>query len=58
MIAGSFKFNAVVGVKAVDLIRAFGHNSAYKKARVAFAGFYREKERYTTLPGEIIDSQK
>ena len=32
MIAGSFKFGTVVGVSAVDLIRALGDDRTYEKA--------------------------
>lgn len=53
MIAGFFKFGAVVRVSAVDLIRALGDDRAYEKV----LGFIGENIGIQ-FPGKIIDSHK
>lgn len=57
MIAGSFKFGTVVGVSAVNLIRALDDDTADEKANSAVLGFI-GKNIGTQLPGKIIDSHK
>ncbi|HQU97433.1 MAG TPA: hypothetical protein PLV19_00810 [Nitrosomonas sp.] len=57
MIAGFFKFGAVVSVSAVDLIRALGDDRAYEKASSAVLGFIGENIGIQ-FPGKIIDSHK
>ena len=57
MIAGSFKFGTVVGVSAVNLIRALDDDTADEKANSAVLGSI-WKNIGTQLPGKIIDSHK
>ncbi len=57
VIAGSFKFGTVVGICAVDLIRALGDDRAYEKVSSAVLGFIGENIGIQIF-GEIIDSHE
>jgi len=48
MIAGSFKFGAVVEISAVNLIRALSDDRAYEKASSAVMGFIGELSAYNS----------
>ena len=58
MIAGSFKFGTVVGVSAVDLIRALGNDSGHEKASGAVLCWVLSGKIGIQLPGEVIDGHK
>lgn len=58
MIAGSFKFGTVVGVSAVDLIRALGNDRAYEEASSAVLGFIGKISAYNSLKKSSIAANK